>query len=246
MSILLTFVRSISRTQVQPVMRRVAPRLPEERNMTMRFLCLYKPDKPECPPTQQEMADMGKLIGEAMKAGWLIATEGCLPSEAGARVRLSNGKFIVTDGPFAETKEVVGGFAIIEAGSKQEAIEHTKYFLQVAGGGETEIRQLYEAPAAASGKYSPRALLFRPSQPCLRLRRKLPKASGASARLAEHSRPDAYKPLTPAASFKLPYRKLPLRRASARDRCSMRRVPDRSAMNSALSVIGLQGFSARI
>jgi hypothetical protein len=118
----------------------------------MRFLCLYKPGKPERPPTQQEMAEMGKLIEEAMKAGWLISTEGCLPTSAGARVRLSEGKFSVTDGPFAETKEVVGGFAIIKASSKQEAIERTKHFLQVAGGGESELRQLYEAPAAASGK----------------------------------------------------------------------------------------------
>src|SRR5271165_5645862 len=102
----------------------------------MQFLCLYKPGKPECPPTQQEMAEMGKLIEESMKAGWLIATEGCLPSAAGARVRLSDGEFIVTDGPFAETREVVGGFAIIQAGSKQEAIERSKYFLQAAGGGE--------------------------------------------------------------------------------------------------------------
>ncbi len=118
----------------------------------MRFLCLYKPGKPERPPTQQEMDAMGKLIEEAMKAGWLLSTEGCLPTAAGARVRLSDGKFTVTDGPFAESREVVGGFAIIQASSKQEAIERTKYFLQVAGGGETEIRQLHEAPAAASRK----------------------------------------------------------------------------------------------
>jgi hypothetical protein len=97
------------------------------------------------------MAVMGKLVEEGMKTGWLIATEGCLPSAAGARVRLSDGKFTLTDGPFAETKELVGGFAIIQASSKQEAIELTKYFLEVAGGGETEIRQLHEAPAAVSG-----------------------------------------------------------------------------------------------
>jgi len=114
----------------------------------MRFLCLYKPGKPERPPAQQEMVEMGKLIEESMKAGWLIATEGCLPSAAGARVRLSDGKFTVTDGPFSETKELVGGFAIIQAKSKQEAIEHAKYFLQTAGGGETEIRQLHEVRAA--------------------------------------------------------------------------------------------------
>jgi len=119
----------------------------------MRFLCVYKPGKPEgTPPTQAEMDAMGKLIGEAMKAGWLISTEGCLPSALGARVRLADGKYTVTDGPFAEAKELISGFAIIQAASKQEAVEHTKYFLQHAGGGETELRQLYEAPAAASGK----------------------------------------------------------------------------------------------
>ena len=116
----------------------------------MRFLCIYKPGKPEgTPPTQEEMAKMGKLIEEAMKAGWLLSTEGCLPSSLGARVRLSGEKFTVTDGPFTEAKELIGGFAIIQANSKQEAIEHTRYFLQAAGGGETEIRQLYEVPAAA-------------------------------------------------------------------------------------------------
>ncbi len=96
---------------------------------------------------------MGKLIQEALKAGWLVSTEGCLPSSLGARVRLSDdGKFTITDGPFAETKEVIGGFAIIKAASKQEAIQLTKNFLEVAGGGECELRQLYEQPAAESGK----------------------------------------------------------------------------------------------
>jgi hypothetical protein len=110
----------------------------------MRFLCLYKSGKPEGTlPTTEEMAKMGKLVEESLKAGWLLSTEGCLPSALGARVRLSDGKFAVTDGPFAETKEVIGGFAIIQAPSKQEAIEHIKHFLQVAGGGESEIRQLY-------------------------------------------------------------------------------------------------------
>jgi hypothetical protein len=96
------------------------------------------------------MAEMNKLVEEGFKAGWLLSTEGCLPSSAGARVGLSEGKFTVTDGPFAETRELIGGFAIIQASSKQEAIERTKYFLKVAGGGETEIRQLHEAPASAS------------------------------------------------------------------------------------------------
>lgn len=119
----------------------------------MKFLCIYKPGKPEgTPPTQEEMTKMGKLVEEWFKSGRLLATEGCLPSALGARVRRSGGKVIVTDGPFTEAKEIVGGFAIIQAGSKQEAIEYTKQFLEVAGDGETEIRQVYEAAAGSSGK----------------------------------------------------------------------------------------------
>lgn len=118
----------------------------------MRFLSIYKPGKPERPPTQEEMCNMGKMIEEAMRAGWLLATEGCLPSAMGARVRLENGQLTVTDGPFPETKELIGGFAILKADSKQEAIELAKGFLNAVGGGETEIRQLYDAPAAANAQ----------------------------------------------------------------------------------------------
>lgn len=112
----------------------------------MNFLCIYKPSKPEgTPPTQEEMMNMGKLIEEFTNAGVLISTEGCLPSAKGARVRMSGGKFTVTDGPFTEAKEIVGGFALMRANSKQEMVELTKKFLKVAGDGETEIRQIWEA-----------------------------------------------------------------------------------------------------
>ena len=70
------------------------------------------------------------------------------PPSKGARVRLSNGKVTVVDGPFTEAKEVIGGFAILQVKLKAEAIEHVKDFLKVAGDGETEIRELYEDPAA--------------------------------------------------------------------------------------------------
>lgn len=79
-----------------------------------------------------------------MKSGELLATEGCLPSALGARIRLSGGKFNVIDGPFTESKELVAGFALIQAKSKEAAIEYVKNFLNVAGDGETEIRQIYE------------------------------------------------------------------------------------------------------
>jgi hypothetical protein len=111
----------------------------------VKFLSIYKSAERGVPPTQEEMANMGKLIEKSMKAGTLIATEGCLPSALGARVRLSNGKLSVTDGPFTEAKEVVGGFAILEAKSKEHAVELAKEFLQVAGEGECELRQVYEA-----------------------------------------------------------------------------------------------------
>jgi hypothetical protein len=93
------------------------------------------------------MATMGKLIEEGMKAGWLLSTEGCLPSALGARVRRSGGNITVTDGPFTEAKELVGGFAILKANSKQEAIELARQFLKVVGEGECELRQLYDGEA---------------------------------------------------------------------------------------------------
>jgi hypothetical protein len=113
----------------------------------MRFLSIYKHAERTTPPTQEEMSSMGALIEQAMREGWLLGTEGCLPSALGARVRRDGTKVTVSDGPFTEAKEVVGGFALIQAASKEEAIELCRRFLAVAGDGECELRQLYEAPA---------------------------------------------------------------------------------------------------
>ncbi|HET9698250.1 MAG TPA: YciI family protein [Terriglobales bacterium] len=115
----------------------------------MRFLSIYKTAERTSPPTQEEMSRMGQLIEEGMKAGWLLGTEGCLPSALGVRVRRAGEKVTVTDGPFAETRELVGGFAILKTSSKAEAVELARKFLQVAGEGECELRQLYE-PGAES------------------------------------------------------------------------------------------------
>ncbi len=111
----------------------------------MKFLSIYKTAERSTPPSQQEMANMGKLVEEGMKKGWLLGTEGCLPSALGARVRRSDGKVTVSDGPFTESKEIVGGFAILKADSKKEAIELARNFLKIAGDGECELRQIYEA-----------------------------------------------------------------------------------------------------
>jgi hypothetical protein len=118
----------------------------------MRFMCIYRPAdtrKAEAghPPDQDEVARMGQLIGDMIKAGVLLATDGLLPSSKGARVRLSQGKFTVTDGPFTEAKELIAGFAIIRVNSKDEAVEWVRRFLQVAGDGESEIRLMWDTPA---------------------------------------------------------------------------------------------------
>jgi hypothetical protein len=111
----------------------------------MRFLSIYKSAETGLPPTAEEMARMGKLIEDGMKAGYLLGVEGCLPSAMGARVRRTNGKLTVTDGPFTESNEVIGGFALLQAGSKEEALALVKQFLDVAGDGECEVRQIFEA-----------------------------------------------------------------------------------------------------
>ncbi|HEY2470221.1 MAG TPA: YciI family protein [Terracidiphilus sp.] len=110
----------------------------------MRFLSIYKCPERDTPPSPEEMARMGKMVEEWMKTGKLLATEGCMPSSSGARVRIENGKHTVSDGPFTESKEVVGGFAILDAPTKEAAIGYVKEFLDVVGGGECELRQLYD------------------------------------------------------------------------------------------------------
>jgi hypothetical protein len=112
----------------------------------MRFLMLYKAkeDLQAGPPSPEHIAAMGKLIEDMTKAGVLLSTEGCQPSTKGVRVRRSGDKLTVTDGPFTEAKELIAGFAMVQAKSKEEAIELAKRFLAVAGDGESEIRQVHE------------------------------------------------------------------------------------------------------
>jgi hypothetical protein len=113
----------------------------------MRYLCLAKSNRDvAAPPTADEMQKMGALIGEMMQKGVLLSTEGCKSSKHGARVTLDNGKFAVTDGPFTEAKEFVGGLAVIKVDSKAEAIEWSKKFLSVLGTGTSEILEINEPP----------------------------------------------------------------------------------------------------
>ena len=114
----------------------------------MRFISIFTHEPTNRPPTEPEMAKMGKLIDDAMKAGWLIATEGVSFGQTGVRVHKSaKGKVSVTDGPFTEAKEVIGGYALLKAKSKAEVVELTRRFLDVAGQGTCEIYPLFEMPA---------------------------------------------------------------------------------------------------
>jgi hypothetical protein len=115
----------------------------------MRFMMLYKPGiETTAPPTPEEMAKVGALIEEMARTGVLVATDGLQHSSKGSRVEISGDKFTVTDGPFAETKELIAGYAIVQVTSKAEAIEHAKKFLKVMGAGVSEIRQMHDAAPA--------------------------------------------------------------------------------------------------
>jgi hypothetical protein len=97
------------------------------------------------PPDPELLAEMGKYNEELVKAGVLLAAEGLLPSSAGTRVRISDGKYTVIDGPFAETKELIAGFTLLQVRSKEEAIEWVKRAPVLHKGDvEIEIRQVWE------------------------------------------------------------------------------------------------------
>ncbi|MFY9555424.1 MAG: YciI family protein [Blastocatellia bacterium] len=124
----------------------------------MRILGLLKADKESeagAPPRPELLEKMGRFIEEVTKAGVLLATDGLQPSSKGARVKLSDGKVIVTDGPFAETKELVASYALFQVKSMAEAIEWTTRFLKVLGEGECELRPIFEASDFAPEIFSP-------------------------------------------------------------------------------------------
>jgi hypothetical protein len=117
----------------------------------MRFMMLVKADERHFgPPDPKLLEGINRLTEEVTRTGGaLLATGGLLPSAAGAKIRAGRGKLTVTDGPFSETKELIGGYAILRFNSKQEAIENGKRFMQLhldilgpSYEGELEIRQL--------------------------------------------------------------------------------------------------------
>ncbi len=125
----------------------------------MRFLMLVKSTRDSeagLPPKPELMAAVAKMAEEASKSGALVGSGGLLPSSQATRIHVSGGKTAVIDGPFAETKELVGGFAIFDLKSKEEAVQAGKRFMQVHADilgpsyeGELEIRPMFDASANA-------------------------------------------------------------------------------------------------
>jgi hypothetical protein len=123
----------------------------------MKFMMMVKAGKAyEAgePPTKELLDAIGQITREMIEKGVLVDTGGLLPSRTGARVRVAGGKLTVLDGPFTETKELVGGYAILKVPSRDEAIALGRRFMKLHADvlgptyeGELEIRQLAEPPA---------------------------------------------------------------------------------------------------
>jgi hypothetical protein len=115
----------------------------------MRFMMMVKHGEPSGPPPKALMDAMEHISQEAVKNGSMVISGGLASTAQSNRVRLSGGKISVIDGPFTETKEVVGGFAILNFKSKAEALESAKHFMDLhrqhwpGWEGETEVRQMY-------------------------------------------------------------------------------------------------------
>jgi len=134
----------------------------------MKYLMMVKVDpnteagrrfESGAPPDPGLVAAIGKHAEDLAKAGVLLGTGGLLPSSNGARVRAARGGLSVTDGPFIESKELIGGYGILRASSKEEAIELGKTFMQIhldvlgpSYEGELEIRQMFDGESCGDEK----------------------------------------------------------------------------------------------
>jgi len=116
----------------------------------MRFMMIVKHAENQGLPPRQLMDAIAKLVEEEAKAGTMLGNGGLGPTAQGARVRLSGGKMTVTDGPFTETNEVIGGYAQFELKSKEAAVESAVRFMELhrkfwpGWEGETEVRQMFD------------------------------------------------------------------------------------------------------
>ncbi|MFZ0738868.1 MAG: YciI family protein [Candidatus Acidiferrales bacterium] len=122
----------------------------------MRFLMMVKHAEIQAAPPKELVDAMVKAGEEAAKSGTMVASGGLAPTAASTRVRVSNGRVTVIDGPFTEAKEIVGGFAMFDLKSKEEAVESAVQFMELHNKywpgweGETEIRQVFTMENSAA------------------------------------------------------------------------------------------------
>jgi hypothetical protein len=112
----------------------------------MRFMGLWFQTKSGMGPDKKSLAGLGKLFGEMAQAGVLVDSGGWDPAAPCSILRQKAGKVAVTDGPFTESKELIGGFIILEAASKEAALEWYTRWVELAGDGHAEIRPIYGPP----------------------------------------------------------------------------------------------------
>ena len=114
----------------------------------MKYMMIVKHKEAQGVPPKELMEAIGKLTEEAIENGTLLGNGGLLPTAAGVSVRLSGGQLTVTDGPFTEAKEIIGGYALFELKSKEEAVEGARGFMELhrkhwpGWEGETEVREM--------------------------------------------------------------------------------------------------------
>jgi hypothetical protein len=120
----------------------------------MKFMTMVSSDETVPPPPPALFAAIMQLGADAAKAGVLVEQGGLMRSTAGARVWVRKGQIAITDGPFSESKELIGGYAVYEVESKEEVLEWTRQFMQLhidnwpGWEGMAEVRQIFESPKA--------------------------------------------------------------------------------------------------
>ncbi len=126
----------------------------------MRIMGLLKADEHSeagAPPSMELMERMGRFVEEITRAGVMLGSDGLKPTSAGKRVRLADGKVTVTDGPFTESKELIASYALFQVETMEEAVKWTTRFLEVLGGGQCELRPLFEASDFSPESFPPEA-----------------------------------------------------------------------------------------
>ena len=113
----------------------------------MRYMLMhYSTEEMEAgvPPTPEVLAELGQFMGEVAESGVFLAGEGVRPSSLGARLVVEDGTMRVIDGPFAEAKELIAGFAILDVKTRDEAVEYAKRFAKIIGVEKIDIRLVAE------------------------------------------------------------------------------------------------------